>query len=234
MSLGICPDVTLGDSTTTLITPFQTSQLCMFITNAARWALYPPNNDVFWPELIKTQTITLTGGAFQLADVDQHTRMALWSADPRLPTSTAIPIAIGTEDVSGIYPSTTQGAVFAFYMPRTPQYTSIARVDATTYSLDDLVYSRETGRCYQALGAYLGSDYLDPTKWTAQADVPQLLSKAIQCKATSYWQDANNAIDLSAQSSEEAQYELDTAWKRVRHLAGTALLAGYMSAGTWR
>jgi len=99
------------------LSALQTSQLALCIADAVNWAYYPPNRRVFWPEIVLTQTITLTDGKFAYSLVNSNPRFALWSDDPRLPNSTAYAIRIRSQDSGGIYPDTTAGTVFAFYMP---------------------------------------------------------------------------------------------------------------------
>jgi hypothetical protein len=216
-SLNLVPDASIG---ATVMSSVDSWRLSVALSNAARWAYYPNNNNVIWPELVLSKTITLTSGAFNLSDVDYHTRFALWSGDPRPFGSQVYPITC-SQSGSSFYPAAPVTSLFCLYLPQPPQFTSVAYDNTLTYQINDVVYDATSGNCYRSLVANTpGSTLTDTTKWQPQLTIA-MLAQAIQTKATAYYLDAAGSDDQASRAEMLALEFRDQAWAQTAHLAPT-------------
>jgi len=218
-TVGLCPD-TDAIGALTQWTADNQRKISRFAARAAEWAYYPPNPDVKWPGLLVGVTATLSSGAFNLSVVDYSTQFSLYSEDPRPFNSVGYAIN-ATIQGDLIYPTTTLSSVFALYQPRPPQYTNVAWGVGTTYAVGDVVYYTD-GRCYRCvLVPPVATVPTNTTYWLAQ-DCLRILSEAVVYQAASYFQGMGGVEpEASARNENNAQYELDTAWQRIRPFANT-------------
>ncbi len=224
-NLNLVPDASIG---TVVMSGVDSWRLSVALSNAARWAYYPNNNNVIWPEIVQTKTITLTDGAFDLSEVDYHTRFALWSTDPRPFGSQAYPITC-TQSGLKFYPAAPVTSFFCLYLPQPPQFTSVAYDNTLTYQINDVVYDATSGNCYRSLLVNApDSSLTDDVQWQPQLTIA-MLAQAIQTKAAAYYLDAAGSNDQAARAEALALEFRDQAWAQTAHLAPTVELQRWFS-----
>lgn len=231
-------------------TAFMRAVLTGLLSNASKqcWEM-PEGKGWVWPFTVLTKTLTPdpATGMISLADIDYGVWLSLWFADPRPASSggrTAVTYPIPwNADSAGIWPVQVPATIFAFYIPRAPEYTLTPVVRATEYDVDDLVYdgvdnvavdaTPATGQCYRCLIAdSSGADLYDPAKWQEQA-VYKHFQSAMAQYAQSDWLESKGNYDTAAQMNASAREDLERKFLGIYPNSPTGNLPPWISGGCW-
>jgi hypothetical protein len=238
---GLNSSATLGAVTST---PFIRQQLTRFLTNSLRtaWEM-PEGKDWVWPFTVLNKTVTVSGGKIAWSDVDYGVWLSLYSADPRPEGAVAGPVS-WTADQDGIWPAEVPASLFAFYVPRAPEFTLTPVVRATAYAVDDLVYdgvddiavdaTPATGQCYRCLvAASTGAQLYDASKWQ-----PQSISKSFQSflaqDAQATWLRSRGNYDVANDMEAQGRDDLSRKFAGIYPHSPTGSAPAWVQSGRWR
>ena len=244
---GLNSESALGAVTSSALTR---ATLARALSNAAKqcWEM-PEGKNWVWPFTVLTKTVTPdpTTGKIALSDLDYGCWLSLWSADPRPAssagrTANAYPISWNA-DSEGIWPAEVTATVFAFYIPRTPEYTSTAVVRATTYAVDAIVYdgvdnvavdaTKATGQCYRNLVSATGANLYDATKFQVQP-VSKHFQSAMAGYAQAQYLRSTGNYDVAAAMDADAREDLERKFLGIYPNSSTGNVPPWVQRGAWR
>lgn len=245
--LGLNSDATLGVITSS---PFTEASLARFLSNASKtcWET-PEGKDWVWPFTVQTATLTPgVNGVIDPAGVDYGVWLSLFNIDPR-PVGSAGPTNAyygisWTQDSAGIWPNLCPATLFAFFIPRAPEFSMNPVVRATEYDLDDVVYdgvddvavdaTPSTGQCYRCLAdGNSGAELYDPTKWAVQT-VYKNFQSAMAQYAHATWLRSKGNYDVATEMDGLADADLQRKWAGLYTTSPTGHRPAHVSNGQWR
>jgi len=139
-------------------------RIAQFITAANRQSLQGYTFGEQW----NTLEVTCDNGKVLWADIYGADHREFFTADPRPANDCARCITEKQPDADGVWlDSGIATTVWAKFVPRFPEFTNVALVDATSYGQGAIGFVDATGHCYEciAVTGALGSEYADTSKW---------------------------------------------------------------------
>ncbi len=133
---------------------------------------------IHWEDAWKSGTLTPVAGVISYAQIEDSALFTLWTADPRVKNSGAVPVDCMTSD-AGLHLQADVSTVYAFWKPVCPRFSATAYDNVTAYAVGTSVMATD-GQVYRALVSTTGNEpSASPTQWRLQPVVQALRKPAL-------------------------------------------------------